>query len=268
MTATTEKISPVLTDQLVLKIEAAGFDSLAATGMTEPLLAKKLGVTQEELSAYREYRSVPVDYTAQKEWMVRKLRTMEAKRGTYYQLTLGDLAEELGTNTQMLNKVIELANVDTPFMARQKVIAGLVEAGYENSLIASVMGVSEKMVSSFDIEIQVVEEEEPKRKMKPSSQYAPKRSGADSHTERIMRFLYQNQNTEGWTRSEIIAAVGDLGVSPWRRISDLKEKGLAEAVLDSEGNPVTRPGETGHDQAVIRITDAGREYSESKGYEA
>jgi hypothetical protein len=265
MTTTTETLSPVMTEQLVRKIEAAGFDSLAATGMTEPVLAKELGITQDELAAYRKYRSVPVDFETRNDWLIKQLRSMAADRETYFQLSISDIAAALGTTTLTVNKVMDFAGVETPYSARQKVIVGLLESGYDSDLIANIVGVSEKMVNSFDVP---VIEDEPKRKMKPLSQYAPKRTGADSHTQRIMRFLYQNDRPEGWTRSEIIAAVGDLGVSPWRRISDVKEKGLAEAVTHYDGTPVMRLGESGHDQAVTLITEAGRIYCKEQGYDA
>lgn len=265
MTAPTETLSPVMIEQLARKIEAAGFDSLAATGMTEPVLAKELGITQDELTAYRKYRSVPVDFGTRQDWLIGQVRSMAADRENYFQLSIGDIAAALGTTTFTVNKIIDLAGVETPHSARQKVIIGLLESGYDSDLIANIVGVSEKMVNSFEVPLI---ESEPKRAWKPLSQYAPKRTGADSHTQRIMRFLWKNDRPEGWTRSEIIDAVGDLGVSPWRRISDVKEKGLAEAVTYSDGTPVMRLGESGHDQAVTRITEAGRIYCKEKGYDA
>lgn len=263
MTSTTEISTPVITEELALKIEEAGFSDLAATGMTEPLLAKELGVTQEELKAYREYRSVPVDFFVRRDWLAEQIRAMAAKPETYFQFSISDIAERLGTTSITVNSIIDAIGVDTPFIARQKIIVGLQESGYDTELIARVVGVSEKMVESL-----AVSKGEPKRKMKPKSQYAPKRTGANVHTQRIMRFLYQNDRAEGWTRSEIVEVVGDLGVSPWRRISDVKEKGLAEAVTHPDGTPVLRPGATGHEQGVVRITEAGRIYCKERGYDA
>jgi len=262
MTVTTETTSPVMTEQLVQKIEAAGFDSLAATGMTELVLAKELGITQDELAAYRKYRSVPVDFEARHDWLAEQLRLRAADKETYFQLSIIDIAAELGTSALTVNKVFEVTGIETPYSARQKVITGLLESGYDPEMIAHVVGVSENLVNSF-----AVPKDEPKRKMKPLSQYAPKRTGANAHTQRIMRFLYQNDRPEGWTRSEIIDALGELGVSPWRRISDVKEKGLAEAVTHPDGTPVTRPGDSGHDQVVTRITEAGRIYCKERGYD-
>ena len=263
MNTTAETSTPAITEELAQKIEDAGFESLAATGMTEPVLAKKLGVTQEELKAYREHRSVPVDFVVRRDWLSEQILAMAAKPETYFQLSIAEIAEKLGTTAITVNSIIDVIGVDTPFIARQKIIKGLQESGYDSETIARVVGVSEKMVESL-----AVPKEEPKRKMKPQSAYAPKRTGANVHTQRIMRFLFENDRPEGWTRSEIIDAVGDLGVSPWRRISDVKEKGLAEAVTDSNGTPVTRPGASGHDQGVTRITESGRIYAKERGYDA
>lgn len=250
-------------EQLAQKIEAAGFDSLAATGMTEPALAKELGVTPDELAAYRKYRSVPLDLEARRDWLTRHLRSLAADRETYFQLSLREIAATLGTTTIMINKIIDTTGIETPYTARQRVIGGLLESGYDPELIANIVGVSEKMVNSFD-----VPKKEPKRKSKPLTQPALKAVGTLSHTQRIIRFLFQNDRPEGWTRSEIVNAVGDLGVSPWRRISDVKDKGWAEPVTYSDGTPVVRAGESGNDQVVTRITEAGRIYCKEQGYDA
>lgn len=94
-----------------------------------------------------------------------------------------------------------------------------------------------------------------------SHEAAGRLTNANAYTEKIVRFLYENDRPEGWTEHEITAALNDdLGECPWRRITDARSRGLAEWVADENGKTVKRPGTSSRSQGASRITDLGRRH--------
>ena len=65
---------------------------------------------------------------------------------------------------------------------------------------------------------------------------------------------------------DVAAAEAGLGAgiasSPWRRATTLRELGMISAMVDDQGNPVTRPGMRGAHRIVSVITEHGARYIE------
>lgn len=66
----------------------------------------------------------------------------------------------------------------------------------------------------------------------------------------------------GFTVDELDERLAEAGVTTsgaWRRVSDLLALSLIEPVPGPAGDPLTRPGRSGRDQRVHRLTAAGRD---------
>jgi hypothetical protein len=81
---------------------------------------------------------------------------------------------------------------------------------------------------------------------------------ADKQALQMLEFLALNDRTQGWTNHEIqLATVGLGGLCPWHRLTDLRQAGLAQWLLDTEGHPVRRPGPTPRTQRATVISVKG-----------
>jgi len=56
----TTQTAPAMTEELAQQIDAAGFSKLAATGMTDPILANRLRITKEEILTALTVASRPI----------------------------------------------------------------------------------------------------------------------------------------------------------------------------------------------------------------
>lgn len=137
-----------MTEELARQIEAAGFAKLSATGMTDPVIARKLRVTKDEIRAYRAYRGVKGDQKARREWMVDQLRVMSTKV-SYYRSTSGEVARKLGTTAPTLTNILAIAGIPAPRKARREIIVDLHSDGYSRSTTVSVFGCSDQLVSKI-----------------------------------------------------------------------------------------------------------------------
>jgi hypothetical protein len=100
-----------------------------------------------------------------------------------------------------------------------------------------------------------------------SHEAAARLHNASAYTEKIVRFLYENDRPEGWTEHEITAKLNDdLGECPWRRITDARSRGHAEWAVTEDGKPVKRPGNSTRSQGASRISDLGRQYGAEQGF--
>lgn len=76
----------------------------------------------------------------------------------------------------------------------------------------------------------------------------------------------QMPQADGMTSDEAGAVARGRGTDvrqPWRRVSDLHAHGLIESIPDGPeltAPPMTRPGDSGREQTVYRITQAGLDY--------
>lgn len=145
---TTETTAPAMTEELAQRIEAAGFAKLAATGMTDPILAQKLRVTKEELRAYRAHRGIKVDAKARREWMIRQLRGMSTE-ASYYKSTSGQVARKIGTTPPTLNSILSMPGIPAPRKARREIIVDLHRSGHSRSTIVNVFGCSDQLVKTL-----------------------------------------------------------------------------------------------------------------------
>lgn len=145
---TSTQPTPAMTDELAQQIETAGFAKLAATGMTDPVIARKLRITKDEVRTYRAYRGVKGDQKARRKWMVDQLRTMSTQV-SYYRSTSGEVARTLGTTAPTLTNVLAIAGIPAPRKARREIIVDLHSDGYSRSTIVSVFGCSDELVRNL-----------------------------------------------------------------------------------------------------------------------
>jgi hypothetical protein len=75
----------------------------------------------------------------------------------------------------------------------------------------------------------------------------------------MLEFLVLNDRERGWTAYEISRVTHDLvgGLCPWHRLTDLRQTGLAEWLLNDDGTPVRRPGSTKRNQRATVVTPKG-----------
>ena len=75
------------------------------------------------------------------------------------------------------------------------------------------------------------------------------------------RLLAAYSNVWGGLTADEAAGLADIpkGAAYWMRCHELRDMGLIEPVLNSDGQTVTRPGNAGSQQMVCAITEKGKE---------
>ena len=137
-----------MTEELAQQIEASGFARLAATGMTDPILAQRLRITKEELRAYRAYRGVKANLSARRGWMTNQLRVMSTQV-SYYRSTSGQVARKIGTTAPTLNNILASTGIPAPRKARREIIMDLHGKGHSRRTIVNVFDCSDQLVRTL-----------------------------------------------------------------------------------------------------------------------
>lgn len=137
-----------MSDELAQQIEAAGFAKLAATGMTDPVIARRLRITVDGGRAYRAYRGISSDLAERREWMTKQLKKMSTE-ANFYKSTSGEIATLLGTTAPTLTSLLASSGIPAPRKARREIIVNLHDRGYSRSTIVSVFGCSEQLVRNL-----------------------------------------------------------------------------------------------------------------------
>lgn len=134
-----------MTEEQAVRIEAAGFARYNARGMTNPVIARKLGITTAELKMFRKYRGVPSSSYAKRDWLREALRK-EASKTSYYHLNISTLADRLGTTGSTLGLVFAETGVPKPKETRKDFVRQLRQQGIRANTIGRALGVSEHVV--------------------------------------------------------------------------------------------------------------------------
>lgn len=75
---------------------------------------------------------------------------------------------------------------------------------------------------------------------------------------KVLRFLAENDRSQGHTDWEVIQALPDqLGECPWHRCSDCRREGFTTWIYDDEGKPIKRLGGSNQPRGASRITEKG-----------
>lgn len=145
---TTTQTAPAITEELVQQIESAGFTRLAATGMTDPIIAKRINVTKGDIRAFRTHRGIKANQNLRRQWMVKQLRTMSTQV-SYYRSTSGQVATKIGTTAPTLNNLLATTGIPAPRKARREIIVDLHTKGHSRGTIVSVFDCSDQLVRNL-----------------------------------------------------------------------------------------------------------------------